>query len=131
MYKNHLCKLKLKKFNHVTFLSAAPDENINICPNESEKIVNSLPPGYVKLDVRLCGYYKFHNRTELTWNQALEVCRQEGAHLLFLNSDQEAHAVGAFIQNNYTDTYSKWIGFHDLYEEGHYVTIFSKSLHYI
>ena len=55
------------------------------------------------------------------WEEAQKICEEEGAHLLILNSDEEAHAVGSMLQGFYY-----WIGFHDQYVEGQYVTVFSK-----
>ena len=67
------------------------------------------------------GYYKFSQYTA-AWQQAVNACAAEGAHLLILNSEQEAKDL---IQIN-PELYAIWTGVHDQYQEGHYVTLYSK-----
>ena len=47
------------------------------------------PPGPLYELVPGMGYYKFHNELK-TWDQALEICEREGAHLGIPNSRREA-----------------------------------------
>ena len=39
------------------------------------------------------GYYKVHVDKK-NWNSAVRICEEEGAHLLIVDSDEEAHKVG-------------------------------------
>ena len=68
------------------------------------------------------GYYKVHDENK-SWKNADEICRQEGTHLLIINSEFEHQATKSMI--NRRDT-AHWIGIHDQYKEGQYVTVFSK-----
>ena len=68
------------------------------------------------------GYYKVHDENK-AWKSADEICRQEGTHLLIINSEFEHQATRSMI--NRKDT-AHWIGFHDQYKEGHYVTVLSE-----
>ena len=79
-------------------------------------------PGYVEL--RGHGYYKYH-RTPKTWFEAWKTCKGEGGHLAVFNSQEEARFVGGIPKTKYDWAF---IGFHDLYSEGTYVTIFGKYL---
>ncbi|XP_069701708.1 hemolymph lipopolysaccharide-binding protein-like [Periplaneta americana] len=78
------------------------------------------------------GYYKLHT-TGKTWNEALQICEQEGAHLLILNSQEEAKLVGSLwdrglkLVDVVNEGYAH-AGFHDLYNTGEYITIFNQSL---
>ncbi|PSN46950.1 hypothetical protein C0J52_12567 [Blattella germanica] len=80
------------------------------------------------------GYYKLHAVLK-TWFEARDICAQEGAHLPVINSDREANALLHFwtphpkIANLY-DWRNDWafIGFHDQFVEGEYVTIFGNWL---
>ena len=71
------------------------------------------------------GYYKFHN-VQKNWQQAKEVCAQEGTHMIILNSEEEANALDKIIEKSKTGNWFHWVGIHDLYSEGKFVTIFSK-----
>jgi hypothetical protein len=78
------------------------------------------------------GYYKLHTDVK-AWHEALKVCEEEGAHLAVINSEDEAKALGPFWDMNpkiLDGNANNWahIGFHDLYKEGEYLTIFSKCL---
>ncbi|XP_069701707.1 hemolymph lipopolysaccharide-binding protein-like [Periplaneta americana] len=78
------------------------------------------------------GYYKLHT-TGKTWNEALQICEQEGAHLLILNSEEEANAVGSLWDRGskfvdvVNDVYAH-AGFHDQNSVGEHRTIFNQSL---
>ncbi|XP_069701697.1 hemolymph lipopolysaccharide-binding protein-like [Periplaneta americana] len=89
-------------------------------------------PGYEL--VPSLGYYKLHTVGN-TWHGALKICEEEGAHLLIVNSDEEALAlkplwdknppanISGSVHNNWA-----WIGVHDMYKEGEYLTIFNETL---
>ena len=71
------------------------------------------------------GYYKL-NRKRLSWGDAVEACRRDGTHLLILNSDAEARLVGQHMRLSSVTGHDCWTGVHDIFKEGHYITIFSK-----
>ncbi|XP_069694814.1 hemolymph lipopolysaccharide-binding protein-like [Periplaneta americana] len=68
------------------------------------------------------GYYKFHTDRK-TWHEAQKICEKEGAHLAVINSEHEAKVL-----TNMGDFTWAYVGFHDIYVEGQYVTIFNQSL---
>ncbi|KAJ9590460.1 hypothetical protein L9F63_016491 [Diploptera punctata] len=78
------------------------------------------------------GFYKFH-RDQSTWLVARLKCEEEGTHLAIINSPREALAVTSLwvrepkLFNDWRDDWA-FIGFHDLYDEGQYVTVFNQSL---
>jgi hypothetical protein len=86
-------------------------------------------PGY-ELMVGL-GYYKLHSSVR-NWMEASNVCRQENAHLLIINSEAEAKAMQPLWVSHPTlgDWRDSWsfVGIHDQFEEGKFVTIFSKHI---
>ena len=71
------------------------------------------------------GWYKLHTDGK-NWFDAQKVCAREGANLLVINSREEAHAMRSLVEKTGTTGKYHWVGFHDVYEEGNYVTIFSK-----
>ncbi|XP_015513494.2 macrophage mannose receptor 1 [Neodiprion lecontei] len=78
------------------------------------------------------GGHKFHTKAT-TWNMARKLCESEGAHLAIVNSAKEAEVIGNLFTKSgphFGSEDSKYahIGFHDLYEEGEFVTIDGKSL---
>ncbi|XP_067004699.2 uncharacterized protein [Anabrus simplex] len=76
-------------------------------------------------------YYK-HHTVSRPWEEARYVCEQEGAHLAIINSEQEAKILSDIYKRSPTIPNVKWdfafIGFHDLYNEGNYLTIFGEPL---
>jgi hypothetical protein len=64
-------------------------------------------------------YYSVHEE-QRTWFEASNVCAAEGAHLLIINSQQEAEAVKRILDPS-VETYS--IGFHDLFEQTQFRTV--------
>ncbi|XP_063245051.1 hemolymph lipopolysaccharide-binding protein-like [Bacillus rossius redtenbacheri] len=78
------------------------------------------------------GHYKLHT-APLDWKQARAKCAEEGAHLAVVNSEAESavlrqllaqhpHVAGSDSQNY------AYIGFHDRYVEGQYVTVLGTPL---
>ncbi|KAJ9590456.1 hypothetical protein L9F63_016487, partial [Diploptera punctata] len=94
----------------------------------AKSILTAGPEGYDL--VTGLGYYKLHTDYK-TWEEALIACEAEGAHLLIINSDQEAKALEIFwdaspkILEGFPNNLA-YVGFHDKYKEGQYLTIFSK-----
>ena len=62
----------------------------------------------------------------------METCRLEGAHLLIVNSELEARAIQS-MWRKFPKIFNDWrndiayIGVHDIYKEGEFVTIFGKE----
>lgn len=80
------------------------------------------------------GYYNYHGPTErATWEEARILCETEfpNAHLVILNSEEEAQWIATMIQAYYNHTdYYAWSGFHRLTGD-QFVTIFCKYCCYI
>jgi hypothetical protein len=76
------------------------------------------------------GYYKFHT-TPKTWDEARLTCQQEGGHLVVINSEAESKVLQSLFagvkkvegvsHNDYA-----FVGFHDRFVEGEYLTVFGK-----
>jgi hypothetical protein len=76
------------------------------------------------------GYYKFHTDGH-TWTEALKICEEENAHLSVINSVEEAEVLqllfGRYPQlPNCDEKDFLWVGVHDMYNEGKYITISGK-----
>jgi hypothetical protein len=71
------------------------------------------------------GYYKLHSEPK-TWQEARKICAQEGAHLAILNSEEESKVLQSMFAPVAARLRVEWafVGFHDLYAEGQYLTIF-------
>ena len=82
-----------------------------------------LGPGY-ELITDL-GYYKIHNLSK-TWFEARNICEEEGAHLYVFKTKEEAEAVNELLKKHGKTGTAYWIGVHDQFKEGNYVTLFSK-----
>lgn len=81
-----------------------------------------VPEGYRRFSES--DYFKVHAEGN-TWVPARDICEQEGAHLAVVNSEAEAKFISS-IWNSKSDW--AFIGTHDLYEEGIYVTIYNQTL---
>jgi hypothetical protein len=75
------------------------------------------------------GYYKVHGEPR-NWQEARKICAQEGAHLAIINSKEESEALRSMLAPVAEKAKTVWafIGFHDLYTEGQYLTIFGKPM---
>ena len=73
------------------------------------------------------GYYKIHSELK-TWHEALQICAQEGGHLAIINSEEESKVLQSMFAPVAAKLNVVWIfiGFHDLYNEGQYLTVFGK-----
>ncbi|XP_076382476.1 uncharacterized protein LOC117225762 [Megalopta genalis] len=79
------------------------------------------------------GMHKFHSRS-VTWNDARRTCYDEGGHLAIINSNAEAGVLTAIFNRAsssvkgaaYPD--EAFLGIHDLYAEGNWVTILGDTL---
>jgi len=75
------------------------------------------------------GYYKIHSEPK-TWHEARQICAKEGGHLAIINSEEESKVLQSIFAPVAAQLKKVWvfIGFHDLYNEGQYLTIFGKEL---
>ncbi|KAF7383743.1 hypothetical protein HZH68_014500 [Vespula germanica] len=78
------------------------------------------------------GSHKLHTRGK-TWNEARKICIEEGGHLAVINSIAEANVLSDLFNRSgsLTDaTYSNqmYLGIHDIFVEGDWVTIHDESL---
>jgi len=78
------------------------------------------------------GAHKLHTRA-VSWNEARKMCNEEGGHLAIVNSLTEAHVMMEIFKTagpvkgaSYIDL--AYVGIHDLYKEGEWVTILGESL---
>jgi hypothetical protein len=92
------------------------------------------PPGYSAPGYELfpgVGYYKFHTAAK-TWDEARQICQQEGGHLVVINSEAESQVLQRLFDaeksvpgtnhNNYA-----FVGFHDRFVEGEHLTVFGMA----
>ncbi|XP_044743746.1 hemolymph lipopolysaccharide-binding protein-like [Chrysoperla carnea] len=94
--------------------------------------INFIPRDYVRFED---SYYKYHQDPQ-TWNEARQICEAEGAYLIIINSEEEAQFLlrlmnqypDAVIDDKSCDKHDVFVGFHDLFQEGQYVTIDGKSI---
>ncbi|XP_025159644.1 hemolymph lipopolysaccharide-binding protein-like [Harpegnathos saltator] len=71
------------------------------------------------------GAHKLHRR-KITWNKARKICIEEGGHLAIINSASEEKILLRLMQEK--NIAEAWIGLHDLYEEGDWVTVTDEAL---
>ncbi|XP_072753635.1 hemolymph lipopolysaccharide-binding protein-like [Anoplolepis gracilipes] len=78
------------------------------------------------------GAHKMHTRA-VTWNEARKLCNEEGGHLAIINSIAEEHVLLEIFNRSgpvkgaaYPE--EAFLGIHDLYKEGEWVTLLGDSL---
>ncbi|XP_067009972.2 hemolymph lipopolysaccharide-binding protein isoform X2 [Anabrus simplex] len=101
-------------------------QNISLDRNET----SSMPPlGYENFHG--VGLYKLHTDA-LSWEQAEETCGAEGAHLVVIDSEEEAEVVKALYAREKKNllTTGIHIGIHDRDNEGHFLTVLGDPLDY-
>ena len=97
---------------------SAPTQTVFKHPGKGYEII----PGH--------GYYKLSSEIQ-PWLKALQRCTEDDAHLLILDSKEEAKALIPLLKKHprnlgdWRDHYF-FIGIHDLYQEGTYYTIHGK-----
>ncbi|KAJ8895213.1 hypothetical protein PR048_000538 [Dryococelus australis] len=93
-----------------------------------EEVADPMRPGYVKLGE---GSYKIHSRGA-DWLTAKATCESEGAHLVVINSEEEAQlVVNLFSHHPSSNADYKneiWVGVNDIEEEGKFVTVLGEDL---
>jgi hypothetical protein len=74
------------------------------------------------------GYYRIHSEPK-TWQEARQICAQERGHLAIINSEEESKVLQLMFAPVAAKLKVVWvlIGFHDLYNEGQYLTVFGKE----
>ncbi|PSN42771.1 hypothetical protein C0J52_20976 [Blattella germanica] len=92
-----------------------------ICPSKEAL----LALGYEKLGD--FGYYKMIKGRAKKYDEAKQLCEDEGSHLVVVNSDEEAKALNAYIDRVGIRGWY-WAGFDDKDEEGVYKTIYNKTI---
>ncbi|KAG8237279.1 hypothetical protein J437_LFUL017475, partial [Ladona fulva] len=77
------------------------------------------------------GYYKFHTDLANGFEDASSRCTKEGGHLAIVNSESE-HQVLSTMYARFPESELKtewaFVGFHDRFKEGEYVTIYGEPL---
>ncbi|XP_046624979.1 hemolymph lipopolysaccharide-binding protein-like isoform X1 [Neodiprion virginianus] len=71
------------------------------------------------------GAHKLHTEV-VSWNDARRNCHDENASLVIVNSIAEAELIGQLI--NRAGKHNGWVGVHDFYHEGEFVTIHDETL---
>ncbi|XP_011341207.1 hemolymph lipopolysaccharide-binding protein-like [Ooceraea biroi] len=71
------------------------------------------------------GRHKLH-LDAVTWNVARRACIQEGGHLAVINSISEEKLLLHMMEEKNIST--AWLGLHDLYQEGDWVTILDEPI---
>ncbi|XP_011139851.2 hemolymph lipopolysaccharide-binding protein-like [Harpegnathos saltator] len=87
--------------------------------NSSENIENDY---FVTSGIRT---HKLHHRN-IIWNEARKACIEERGHLAIINSASEENILLRLMQKQ--NIAKAWIGLHDLYEEGNWVTVTGEAL---
>lgn len=78
------------------------------------------------------GLHKFHSRS-VAWNVARKICREEGGHLAIINSQDEARVLTDLFNRagkikNAAFLNEGFIGIHDYFAEGDWVTVLDEPL---
>ncbi|PSN52859.1 hypothetical protein C0J52_14464 [Blattella germanica] len=68
------------------------------------------------------------NKVTKNWYEAKDLCDKDGAHLLVLESRDQANDVNYWVEVLGTISNWFWIGFNDLNQEAQYVTVFNQSV---
>jgi hypothetical protein len=75
--------------------------------------------------------YSFHT-TGKNWDEARRICNQEGGYLVVINSEAEYNVLQNLFQlapnTDADDNNFAFIGFHDRFVEGEYLTILGKRV---
>nr|XP_012229540.1 PREDICTED: lithostathine-2-like [Linepithema humile] len=58
---------------------------------------------------------------KLTWNYARQACNTEGGYLAIINSEAEEELLLRLMKEN--NVREGWLGIHDLYQEGEWITV--------
>ena len=72
------------------------------------------------------GAYKLHKQPWATWNDARKTCIDEGGQLAIINSDAEGTILVDWLKGE--NIAEAWIGTHDMFRKGHWVTLTGETL---
>ncbi|XP_046403563.1 hemolymph lipopolysaccharide-binding protein-like [Ischnura elegans] len=94
----------------------------------------TVPPA-IPVDFELfpgIGYYKFHQEGAPNFDSANAACFKEGGHLIIINSKEESQVTHQ-LWSRYPHTANfkhnfAYIGIHDRFKEGEFITIFGEPL---
>ncbi|KAG8225994.1 hypothetical protein J437_LFUL003053 [Ladona fulva] len=86
----------------------------------------SIPAGYEHFPG--VGYYKFYSNGVNTFNEAITICENDGAHLAIINSNTEAKVLSSIFSRFPNVKDWAYLGFHEMEVNGEFVTIFGDSL---
>ncbi|XP_068085261.1 hemolymph lipopolysaccharide-binding protein-like [Anabrus simplex] len=88
----------------------------------------AIPAGYEHFPG--VGYYKLYMTPLQSWAGAQQFCQSDGANLVVINSEPEADVIRKFYSREIPnlDKTGAWIGFHDQFKPGYYVTVFGETL---
>nr|AQY54438.1 immulectin [Hepialus xiaojinensis] len=110
-----------------------------ICKVASESVVpntacKNFDPAYQPYDKIPSRCYKLHTEPK-TWHNAYQTCTSEQSHLVVVKSADEADYLSKLIKQNLPSkvigSFAKdkiVVGFHDLYAEGEFRTVFGEKL---
>ncbi|XP_076666313.1 C-type mannose receptor 2-like [Andrena cerasifolii] len=71
------------------------------------------------------GAYKLNKRV-LSWDQARRTCMDEGGQLAVINSHAEGKMLVNWMKNK--SVHEVWIGTHDMFKQGHWVTLLGETV---
>ncbi|XP_067005208.2 hemolymph lipopolysaccharide-binding protein [Anabrus simplex] len=76
------------------------------------------------------GYYKLYTAPFKSWGDAQQFCQSDGGNLMVVNSEFEAEVIRKFYSRKIPalESAGSWIGFHDQFKPGYYVTVFGETL---
>ncbi|KAJ8674792.1 hypothetical protein QAD02_010578 [Eretmocerus hayati] len=80
------------------------------------------------------GSHKLHAEAK-SWNDARKICSEENAHLAIINSRAEEAVLVGILKNERkhirkaNNKEEAFLGIHDMFKEGEWVTVFGEPLH--
>ncbi|XP_078050754.1 hemolymph lipopolysaccharide-binding protein-like [Augochlora pura] len=93
--------------------------------NESSKIEAEVPGNSLLKRSNGVASLKLYKRLR-TWNDARITCRNDGGHLVAIDSAQKLAIVRSWLDTETLDAI--WVGFHDLFQQGSWTTVTGKSV---
>ena len=103
--------------------------NITGPGSSTYKLVKVCMSGDVRDDfvvVHGMGAYKLHSYPMVNWNDARKICMDEGGELPIIQSNAEAKMLVDWLSRE--NVWETWIGTHDMFEQGHWVTLKGEPL---
>ncbi|XP_046990637.1 hemolymph lipopolysaccharide-binding protein-like [Schistocerca americana] len=135
--KAALTRKRRRDISELRFVQRPPRYGIDISSQncgDVEKLTTVFtvvePPARVGADYKFfpnVGYYKLHT-DKMNWENARRKCAKEGAHLAIVNSEAEENAIRKVMRAHSTGKFVAFIGFHDMFKEGEYLTVLGQPL---